>query len=414
MKGSIASLKLVEFGARSLLVLLCVYLMPADEAARFGTVMLFVGLFGFLVGFERYIDLQRRLHSMPEADSGAAIASFARLVAVGYLLLVPLLYALLVHLCGLTQREALLAVAVAVVEHASQECYRVVLVTHRHRRLLLGSAAKTVAVLLAIVAGGIVLRQPLSLDAVLSWWAGIGGAWMVLSLADLRTILRDGRAGEPIGLRTQWSRSGGHFAIGLVALLAVQADRLVAIQLLATHDLAQYFRAVMTAGAAYQVLTFGSFNRIALDAYRGLQRGEHHAVRRAFRRERMAYLAVLVLVPLGTEAVRRTCGIPWLEAALPPLSAVALACGSSLLRGVADFESIALNHAHLESRVLVANAVGACVTVIASISMGGAFGLRGLLAGSVAGSFVAAVLLWCSARSLARTAVQARAEDLRA
>lgn len=411
MKKSIAWLKLVEFGARSLLVLLCVYLMPAEEAARFGTVMLCVGLFGFLVGFERYVDFQRRLHSISEVDSGAAIASFTRLVAVGYVLCVPLLYLMLVRFCGVTQQQALLAVAVAVIEHASQECYRVVLVTHRHRRLLVGSAAKTVAVLLAIMAGGIALRQPLSLDAVLSWWAGIGGAWLLASLPDLRTIIRAGRAGEPIGLRTQCLRSRGHFFIGLVALLAVQADRLVAIRVLGTQELAQYFRAVMTAGAAYQVLTFISFNRIALDAYRGLQRGEHQAVRKAFRRERVAYAAVLVLVPLGIEAVRRLCGVPWLEAALPPLSAVAFACGSVLLRGASDFESIVLNHAHRESRVLVANAVGTCATLATAIPMGGIFGLQGLLAGSVVGSCVAALVLWRSALSIAGANVQVRAKD---
>lgn len=415
MRRSIASIKLAEFGARSLLMLLCIYLLPASEAALFGSMMLFVGLFGFVVGFERYIDIQRRMPAMSNLDSRGAITSFAKLVAFGYIALIPPLYLFLVNFCGATRDQGLLAVMVAVVEHASQECYRIVLVTHRHRILLVGSAVKTMAVLLAVMAGGLVRREPLSIDAVLAWWAAIGCVWLVPALLGIRPILRSGRAGEIVGIRSQLSRSRRHFAIGLVALLATQADRLVAIRMLDAEDLAQYFRAVMTAGAVYQVLTFASFNRVAGDAYLGLQRGAWQAVRETFRRERMVYVAALVLVPPCIELVRRWCGTPWLEGALPPLPAVALASGAVLLRGISDFESIVLNHAHRESRVLFANTVAATVAVAAALSMGAAFGLEGLLAGAVAGSGVAALVLWRSASSVpGQPEPQRRTDDFRA
>ena len=150
MTSSVAAIKLVEFGARSMLILLCIYLMPAAEAARFGTVMLFVGFFSFLVGQERYVDLQRRISALSHVDAGAAIISYGRLISVGYLLGIPLLYVLLREFAGVTNQEALLAVMVAVVEHLSQECYRIVLITDRHRVLLFGSAAKTVVVLAVV------------------------------------------------------------------------------------------------------------------------------------------------------------------------------------------------------------------------------------------------------------------------
>lgn len=415
MRGSIASIKLAEFGARSLLMLLCIYLLPASEAALFGSMMLFVGLFGFAVGFERYVDLQRRMPAMSDLDSRGAIASFAKLIAVGYVALIPPLYLFLVHLCGATRDQALLAVLVAVVEHASQECYRIVLVTHRHRTLLVGSTLKTIAVLLAVIAGGFVRREPLSIDAVLAWWAAIGCVWLVPTLLGIRPMLRSGRAGEIVGIRSQLSRSRRHFAICLVALLAVQADRLVAIRLLGAEDLAQYFRAVMTAGAVYQVLTFASFNRVAGDVYLGLQRGAWQAVRRTFRRERMSYVIAVVMVLLCLELVRRWSGMPWLQGALPPLPAVALAFAAVLLRGISDFESMVLNHAHRESRVLFANAVAATVSVAAALSMGTAFGLEGLLAGAVAGSGVAALVLWRSASSVpSQPEPQRRTDDFRA
>jgi len=400
MRGSIASIGVAEFGARSLLMLLCIYLLPASEAALFGSMMLFVGLFGFAVGFERYVDLQRRMPAMSDLDSRGAIASFAKLIAVGYVALIPPLYLFLVHLCGATRDQALLAVLVAVVEHASQECYRIVLVTHRHRTLLVGSTAKTIAVLLAVIAGGFVRREPLSIDAVLAWWAAIGCAWLVPTLLGISRIIRSGRGGEVIGIRTQLHQSRHHFAVGLVALLAVQADRLVAIRLLGAEELAQYFRAVMTAGAVYQVVTLASYNRVAGDAYLGLQRGAWQAVRRTFRRERMSYVIAVVMVLLCVELVRWWSGMPWLQGALPPLPAVALACAAVLLRGISDFESIVLNHAHRESRILFAKAAAAAVTIGVALALGAALGLPGLLAGAVAGSATGALVLWRSAASV--------------
>ncbi len=409
MRRSIALIKLVEFSARAILMMLCVYLLPAAEAGQFGTVTLLVGLFGFLASFERYVDLQRRLHALSEADADAAIVSFGRMVAFGYIVLLPLLYVSLRLVGAVSSYLALLAVVVAVVEHSSQECYRLVLITHRNRFLLIGSAVKTLAVLAAVF--GILCVSTLSIESVLCWWALIGGVWLVLIAVLVRPVVRSGLRGESIGLTVQCRRSARHFAIGLLAILALQTDRFVAISVLGVEDLAQYFRAVMTAGAAYQVLTVGSFNRIVLDAYRSLKRGEHGAVRAAFRRERVAYLLVLLAVPLVTEAARRLLGIPWIEATVPPFAVVALACGSLLVRGLADFESIVLNHLHLESRILALNSVGACVTAGAAALLGSAFGVCGVLAGSVTGSCLVAVAVWQSAR---RGLAQLRAEPRRA
>lgn len=409
VRRSIALIKLVEFSARALLMMLCIYLLPAAEAVQFGTVMLLVGLFGFFAGFERYLDLQRRLYALSKADADGAVVSFGRMVAVGYIVLLPILYVSLRLFGAVPSTLALLAGVVAVVEHLSQECYRTVLVTHRYRLLLIGSAVKTLAVLAAVC--GIVCVKSLSIESVLCWWALIGGVWFVLIAILVRPVVRSGLGGESIGLRIQCARSGQHFVIGLVAILAVQADRFVAISVLGVEDLAQYFRAVMTTGAVYQILTFGSFNRIALDAYRSLKLGEHGAVRAAFRRERVVYLLVLLAVPLVTEAARRFLGIPWIEATVPPVAVVALACGSSLVRGVTDFESIVLNHLHLESRILALNALGVCTTAATAAILGSAFGVCGVLAGSLVGSCVVAVAVWHSAR---RGLAQKRAEPRRA
>jgi len=407
VRRSVALIKLVEFSARALLMMLCVYLLPTAEAVQFGTVMLFVGLFGFLAGFERYVDLQRRLHALSKADADAATVSFGRMVAVSYIVLLPLMYASLRLVGTVPSSLAVIAIVVAVVEHLSQECYRIVLVTQRNRLLLIASAGKTLAILAAVC--GIICVKSLSIESVLCWWAVIGGVWLVLIAVLVRPIVRSGLGGESIGLRMQYARSGRHFAIGLVAILAVQTDRFVAINVLGVEDLAQYFRAVMTAGVAYQILTFGSFNRIALDAYRSLKRGEHGAVRVAFRRERVAYLLVLLAVPLVTEAARRFLGIPWIEATVPTFAVVALACGSSLVRGLADFESIVLNNLHLESRILALNALGACATAATAAILGSAFGVCGVLAGSVTGSCIVAVAVWYSARrGLAHLRAKAR------
>ena len=74
-----------------------------------------------------------------------------------------------------------------------------------------------------------------------------------------------------------------------------------------------------------------------------------------------------------------------------------------------DFESIVLNHLHIESRVFLSHAIGLCTTVVAASTLGSTFGLRGLLCGSVVGSCAMAASLYFGAqRGLARLQVESR------
>jgi hypothetical protein len=57
--------KLVETAARGLFMLVCIYALPLEEAGRFGLIATAVGLLAFALGFERQIDVLRRVTGLP-------------------------------------------------------------------------------------------------------------------------------------------------------------------------------------------------------------------------------------------------------------------------------------------------------------------------------------------------------------
>jgi hypothetical protein len=411
VKNIVAALKLVEFGSRSALVLACLFVMPDAEAARFGTTTLFIGIFCLVAGFERYVDLQRTIHSAGSASADAALSSALRLFALQHAWALPCLYLALHHAGGLSAEECALAVAVAIGEHAAQECYRAAISSGRHWNLVAISAARSLAV--ASVMGVTTLVRPewVTLTNVLGCWAALGALSLAAMLPTVVGILRSGYPSPPIPVLKQFRASRWHFATGVLALVAYQADRLIAIGVLGPDALATFFRAVMLAGAASQLLAFASFNRISRELYAHLSRREADVAQRAARRERIRYCLVLSSLPLLV-AVAPFVAPPSMR--LPPWWAVALASSSALARGIADFDTIFLNHARRERDVLWANAAGLFVTLACSIPLGIRLGLAGVLAGGSIGGIATCLMIRSLFRSAERQASGAVREADRA
>ena len=76
-----AALKLTDIAARSLFVLLALFALPARETGQFGLLLTLIGFFSFVVGFERYLDLQRGLARLAASEGDQLVVSTLRLNA---------------------------------------------------------------------------------------------------------------------------------------------------------------------------------------------------------------------------------------------------------------------------------------------------------------------------------------------
>lgn len=385
-----AALKLADIAARSLFALLALFLLPAAQAGQFGLVLTLAALFSFAVGYERYVDFQRRLVVLPSCAADGLLRSTCLLSLLHAVVASPLLVLLLSRVAELGPLLTAAAVVIAVGDHAGNEAYRVSLALPRYRALLACSVGRNLAVL-----AGVVLLwwdgRTGSLDNVLLLWATAStGALLLQAVVVWRVFERD--AGPPTPLRAQWAGSWTHFRIGLASVLSLQADRLIAGGLLGLDAAGSYYRHVLLASIVYQVFNVASFNRIKPAVYVRLAAQNLAGARAMLRRERLR------VAPLALLALAGAWLLPTLGGALSPkvallipayLTAAMVAVG---LRVWADYNCLLLNGAYRERDVYRAQWLSVVVATAASVLAAATFGIGGLLAAMVLGSAVYAAL----------------------
>ena len=131
--------------------MLVLYSLPDRQAGQFGLILTLIGFFSFLVGFERYCDLQRVMVGKKENALNAFMLTTLHFFSVNYLLWLPILAILLFTWVKLPLISVLLCLGIAITEHLSNEGYRVVVVTNKYRMLLVASMFKNMLLVACLV-----------------------------------------------------------------------------------------------------------------------------------------------------------------------------------------------------------------------------------------------------------------------
>lgn len=400
----IASLKLCDIGARSLFVLLVLFSLPAREAGQFGMLLILTAFYAFFAGYERYLDLQRNLAGLNDPAADQLLISALRLYGVNGLLALPVFTACLLLWVELPPSLAAMGAVVAVGEHLSNEAYRVALISHRYRQFLIVALIKNI-VLVAAIAAIWLSDHALLLTTVIKVWGALSaGVLVVLSFMFVRNTTD--ASGPLTSLKHQLRASHTHFVVGLIAVLSLQIDRLIAGALLSFESSGAYFRHVFLASVAYQALGILSVNRIMPRVYRHFALGEKSAAAAIVRRERVcivfaygAFAAVaLALRGLGPE------NWPALERIDPSYLVILIV--AFLLRNIGDYNSLVLNAVFCERAVLRSQVFALASSFLSSIVLTPLFGIGGLLVSVVVGA--AAYLM--TSTLLTRRAVSAHEE----
>ena len=386
----IAATKLFDIAARSLFVLLVLYALPVRSTGQFGLALTLIGFFTFASGFERYADLQRRMIGTTDLQTDRLIVSTLRFYALNYLMGLPVLLALLTLWVQLPLMLALLCGVIAVGEHLSNEVYRIALIAPRHRPVLFAVLAKNI-VTLAVVAA-LVWARPAAfdIDAVLAAWAatslfgllaivvGFTRTWAFASIADA--------GGAGLRQLVQYRASRTHFMIGLVALGALQADRLVAGALLTLEQSGLYFRHIFLASFVYQVFNVASYNRVAPRVYEQAHAQHPEQAKAVIRRELKRLVPAAVLVAALFYAISHS-GLGDLKAlqSINPNYLALLTLGF-LVRAFADFNALLLNAVYAERDVFRSQLAALALAIGFNIVLAHLYGIGGTVLTLVIGS----------------------------
>lgn len=386
-----ALIKLADIVGRSLFVLIVLYSLPTRSSGQFGLALTLIGLFAFLSGFERYVDLQRTLIGKTEKEADQFIFSILRFFCVNYLLWIPILALLLYGWADLSAGAILLCLLIAIGEHLANEFYRIALITRRHRSVLLVGMVKNIVLLGIVSYSALTSSKSYDLNQLLTLWAVLSVFGLLISAGTFiraSTSVRElGRSGH-LPIFDQYRQSATHFKIGLLAVLTLQADRLIAGGLLPLEDSGIYFRHIFLALSVYQVLGIISFNRIMPEVYDSLRSNDAWTAKALIRRERLVYLTLsLVMIVLTSIVKLLPIGrYPAVQSLIPHYLILLLL--AYLIRGVADFNAMTLNALHLEREVFLAHSITVGLSLALSLALTTKLGLIGL----VATVFIAAVI----------------------
>jgi hypothetical protein len=283
--------KLLDTVTRGLFVLICTYRLPLEEAGRFGLLATVISLLAFALGYERQIDMQRQIAGRSPAAIRKRMADTLRFFRVHYLVVLPVSM-LAATWAGVSAWTLTLATIVVIGEHISNQAYQAVLVNPRAFPLLVASSAKNSLQLLAVIFVSMGVPETLSALSIFQVWAiaSLGyaaiaaicwGLWMLEPLPPESDELPNQT------LDQQYRASGLHFLVGLVAVAALQIDRLVVGGVLSADEVGTYFRHIILTSLAFQIFNIASFNRVAPGVY---QHARQSAWQRAVKVVKIEYL----------------------------------------------------------------------------------------------------------------------------
>ncbi|MFK7837577.1 MAG: hypothetical protein AB8B60_15310 [Sulfitobacter sp.] len=346
----VALLKFGEVGSRAGFVVLTSYSLTLAEAGLFGLLVTLQGLASFAYGYERHTDIQRRVVGQSDVEFDLTVIRAAKLWGVNYLLVSPLYLGLLWVLGGGDLWLLGLALVIAVAEQLMNMAYQLSLVNKRYFVLMAIAVAKNAGILLTVLWAIFLSGNTLSLELVLTAWAGWSvAATLIAGVLWIKRLQADHI--PPADLVAQYRASGVHFLLGLVAILTLQVDRLVIGAAMPLDQVGVYFRHVLLVSMIYQVFNILFYNRILPRVFTrvktdplGLARG---IVSREYRRVLIFVAGVLllgVLIHLGTAGAfaDRFALVPAYFAALLLVT---------IVRMRADYNALLFNALHLEKTI---------------------------------------------------------------
>lgn len=393
----IAVIKLAVIAFRSLFVLLALYSLPIESTGAFGLALTLLGFYTFAVGYERYGDLQRRLVGASPQQADRLLVTTLRFYLRNHALALPVFLGLLSLWVGLPWATVAAFAVIAVVEHASLEAYRITLIAPRYLHALIVVVVKDAMVLALAVVSLLQDRDGFDLERVVLIWcvcSATGLAAMAVALVRGWTFPR-WRDIEGAGLSAldQYRASATHFLIGLVALAALQIDRLVVGAILTLAEAGIYFRHVFLASFVYQLFNVLSYNRLVPGVYAAVQEGRAPEAWHALHREQRVIGALGVLLIAGVVGAHWVASRHLLDLrGLEPGLLLSLLLGYAV-RAMADFRAMLLHASMRERLVFHSQCIALAAAVPLYLSLGAVLGLIGIAMGLILASTVFLVLL---------------------
>lgn len=261
--------KLFEVFFRAISVVFAAYTLEPFEAGQFGLIITLQGLASFLFGFERHIDIQRKYVGEKDNVFDSAVRSAFFVFLTNYIIFLPIYFLSLSMGAEIFFYTMIVCLIIAIAEQLMNFAYQIALVNKRYAQFLYITCAKNFIFFVSLLI--IWFQQKLNLEIVLIVWATLAIIFTMMMFISWSSISKHNKL-EISNIKNllipQYQISRSHFFIGLIAILALQLDRLIVGLVMPLDMVGIYFRHILIVSLIYQVFNIASYNRILPSIFR--------------------------------------------------------------------------------------------------------------------------------------------------
>lgn len=378
-----------------------IYFLPIELSGKFGFLTLLFSLFATFYGFERHVSLQRQIVNESDEIVINKFASVLKFYLINFVIAIPFLILLIKTKTFDNWFLILCCLLISFVEHISNSVYNISIVYEKFLKGMPIIIIKNI-VLLFVAAFLIIFNKSNPLEIVIIIWA-------IVSLMQIiyfgKTFYRltkkfkiDLLKFEFKNVSNQYKFAYINFFIGLVAVLSLQADRLIVGVSFNSTDTGMYFRHVSIISILYQLFYITSYNKLLNGVFSKAKTETYDIiiaiVNKEYKRDLIFILSGIVVITIiysfFSHFIFNKFHIK--------LSILIFLLFVFLIRIYADFRSMVLNAYHLENVILKYQTISLGIGILLMIILIPFLGLNGVLASSLISNCVYATSL-----KLART-----------
>lgn len=389
--------KLAETVSRSLFVILMIYFLPVELSGKFGFLTLLFSLFATFYGFERYISLQRQVVNESDEFAINEFATVLKFYIINFLIAIPFLI-LFIKIRTFDSYFLIgCCVLISFVEHISNSVYNISIVYVKFLKAMPVIIIKNL-LLLIVACYLIVFKKNDPLETVVIIWAIISLIQILFFMIIFFRLMNLYKIifwkFDLAQLFQQYKFAYVNFLIGIVALLSLQADRLIVGISFNTAITGMYFRHVSIISILYQLFNIVSYNRLLPNVFLHAKTETFDFLKKIITRE---YIRAVIAISLGIVFfmfayyffAKRVLDYFHIDLIILVVLLTIFA-----IRIYADYRAMILNALHLELKTLIFQVSSLVLGILLMFSLIPFFNVKGVLASSFIGTITYALLMF--------------------
>ncbi len=388
--------KLTDTFFKSLFSLIIVYLFPIEISGVFGFFLVIVGIGSVLIGFERYISFQIQTVDMNQRNIQQKLSNLFLFYSFNLLIVAPI-FSIIVYLKVVqSPLMLLLCILILFAEMLSTNIYNIGVV---HKKYIIGMRVVIIKNLLLVLFSLQIYSLNLneSLVYIFSFWSLLSMCQIIIFIYFFFKFQKfykiDIFSTSFLEIFNQYKISKFHFLIGIVAIVWIQADRLLVGFWFDAKMMGVYYRHVAITSLLHQIFFITSFNRLVPKIYSLAKKNGYNILNKIIIKEYKIILITLLFIVSFILISYYTILKEYFLYFLLQIDIILTLIFILSIRIYADFQSMIINAYKLEKNIFIYQIICLSIFLLLMIFLAPFFKIKGVVLALFISTIVYAIVI---------------------